>query len=212
MKSLRVPIAVLVLLFVTSIALAGDKAVCAVCGPREGAGFEPVEAVATYRGKQYFFCSLKCKVDFLKDPAEFLATAVGTPAPEFDLVNLAGNTVQLEQYRGNVVLLDFWATYCRPCMTALPKLEALQRRLGPSGLRLLGISVDEREAVVKKAVAMNSVSYPILRGTSEVWNAYKVNSLPTLVLIDRSGKIIGRFGGEADENLMIKAIEEAVAR
>jgi thiol-disulfide isomerase/thioredoxin len=212
MKRVRVPIAVLVLLFVTSAAFAEDKAVCAVCGPREGAGFEPVEAVATYRGKQYFFCSLKCKVDFLKNPAEFLSTGVQTPAPEFELTALVGDKVRLNQYRGNVVLLDFWATYCRPCMTALPKLEALQQRLGPFGLRLIGISVDEREALVKKAVAMNSVSYPILRGTSEVWNAYQVNALPTLVLIDRGGKIIGRFGGEADETLMIKAIEEAVAR
>src|SRR5687768_12411625 len=202
----------LVLILLASIAVAEDKAVCAVCGPREGAGFEPVKASATYQGKHFYFCSLKCKVDFLKNPAEFLNPSGSVIAPPFELAALSGGKVRLDQYRGNVVLLDFWATYCKPCMNALPQLEALHQRLGPGGLRVIGISVDEREELVRKAVTRSSVSYPVLRGTSDVWNAYGVNALPTLLLIDREGKIIRRFGGEADQALMIRTIEEALTQ
>lgn len=209
----RTSIAVtLALMLLASLATAEDKAVCAVCGPREGAGFEPVKATATYQGKHFYFCSLKCKVDFLKDPTEFLNPGESVNAPAFELAALSGDKVRLDQFRGNAVLLDFWATYCKPCMNALPELEALHQRLGSKGLRVVGISVDEREELVRKAVTRNSVSYPILRGTSEVWNAYGVNALPTLLLIDRDGKIIRRFGGEADQALMIRTIEEALAQ
>src|SRR5688500_20305519 len=81
-------------------AVAKDMAVCAVCGPREGSGFEPVEARATYKGKEYAFCSLKCKVEFLKDPQAFLVTDEGKPAPAFTLKTFDGRAVSLADYRG----------------------------------------------------------------------------------------------------------------
>ncbi|HEX6158736.1 MAG TPA: YHS domain-containing protein, partial [Thermoanaerobaculia bacterium] len=85
----RASILLLVLLF-SLAAVAEDRAVCAVCGPREGSGFEPVKATATYKGKQYFFCSLECKVEFLKNPEEFLVTESGKPAPAFTLKTFDG--------------------------------------------------------------------------------------------------------------------------
>lgn len=191
-------------------AAAADRAVCAVCGPREGAGFEPVKATATYKGKQYFFCSTKCKVEFLKNPAAFLVTDTGKPAPPFQLKSFDGKPVTLADFRGKVVLIDFWATFCPPCVQALPELQALHLRHASRGFAVLGVTVDDRAALVKKATGRAGVTYPILQATPEVWNAYKVTALPSLILVSRDGKILKRYGGEADKAAMLAEIERAL--
>jgi thiol-disulfide isomerase/thioredoxin len=182
-----------------------------VCGPREGAGFEPVKATATHKGKHYFFCSLECKVEFLKDPGAFLNTDVGTPAPSFTLSTFEGKGVSLASHRGKVVLLDFWATYCIPCIEALPELQALHVKHASRGFTVVGITVDDRPALVRKATSRAQVSYPILRATPAVWNEYRVTALPALILVGRDGKIIRRYGGEADKKAMAAEIERAIA-
>jgi len=203
-------VTVLLLVVFALAALAADQAICAVCGPREGSGFEPVKARATYQGKEYAFCSLKCKVEFLKDPQAFLVTDEGKPAPAFTLKTLEGRAVSLADYRGKVVLLDFWGTFCPPCMAALPELQALHDKHAQRGFVVVGVTVDDRPALVKKATA--KLTYPIVQATPQVWSAYKVNALPSLVLVGRDGKIAKRFGGEADRAAMHAAIEKALAR
>lgn len=207
----RVLIALLTLT-VAFAAFAEDQAVCAVCGPREGSGFEPVKARATYKGKEYAFCTVKCKVEFLKNPVEFLATDEGKPAPAFALKTLDGKPVSLADYRGKVVLLDFWGTFCPPCVKALPELQALHARYGARGFAVIGMTVDERLPMVKKATSQAKVTYPIVRATAAEWASYKVNALPSLVLIGRDGKIVKRYGGEADRAAMLAEIEKAIAR
>ena len=205
------PWLVVVALVIIALPLAaGDRAVCAVCGPREGSGFEPVKATATYKGKQYFFCSTKCKVDFLKNPEAFLVTDVGKPAPAFRLKTFDGQTVSLADYRGKVVLLDFWATFCPPCIQALPELQSLHAKNASRGFAVVGVTVDDRAALVRKATTRAGVAYPILSSTAAVWNAYKVNALPSLILVGRDGNIIKRYGGEADRTAMLAEIERAL--
>lgn len=198
------------LLLAFALFAAEDQAICAVCGPREGAGFEPVKARATHKGKEYAFCSLKCKVEFLKDPQAFLVTDEGKPAPGFTLKTYDGRPVSLADYRGKVVLLDFWGTFCPPCMAALPELQALHDKHSARGFVVLGVTVDDRPALVKKATA--KLTYPIVQATPQVWSAYKVNALPSLVLVGRDGRIAKRFGGEADRAAMHAAIEKALAQ
>ena len=202
----------LLLSLVAFAALAGDMAVCAVCGPREGAGFEPVKAHATHKGKSYAFCSLKCKVEFLKNPDEFLITDAGKPAPAWTLKTFDGKPVSLDDFRGKVVLLDFWGTFCIPCVNALPELQALHAKYGARGFAVVGVTVDDRVAMVQKATKRAKVSYRIVQATPQVWSAYKVNALPSLVLVGRDGKIVRRFGGEADKAGMLATIEQALAR
>lgn len=84
-----------------------EKALCAVCAPREGAGPEEVRATATYKGKPYAFCSASCKVEFLKNPNEFLMTDEGKPAAAFTLKDVQGKAVSLSDFKGKVVLADF---------------------------------------------------------------------------------------------------------
>jgi thiol-disulfide isomerase/thioredoxin len=201
--------AVLLLVLVPMSLIADDLAVCAVCGPREGAGFEPVKARATHQGHEYAFCSLKCKIEFLKNPNQFLVTDFGKPAPPFALRTLDGKPVALADFAGRVVLLDFWGTFCIPCVKALPELQALHEKYGPQGFSVVGLNVDERLAMVKKAV--KNVTYPQLQATPAVWNAWKINGLPSMVLVGRDGRIIRRYGAEADKPAMIAEIEKALA-
>ena len=189
---------------------AQEKAICAVCGPREGAGPEPVRATATYKGVSYAFCSVDCKVAFLKDPNEFLVTDSGKPAPAFALKDFQGRPVSLADYKGKVVLADFWATHCVPCVKALPELQALHAKYGPKGFAVLGLTVDEKAAPVEKAVKRAKVAYPILMANPKVWNAYRVSALPSLVLIGRDGRIVRRYGGEADKAAMEAEIRKAL--
>lgn len=206
----RLALLLLLLLVVAFAALADDQAICAVCGPREGSGFEPVKARATHKGKEYAFCSLKCKVEFLKNPDEFLVTDEGKPAPAFTLKTYDGRAVSLADFRGQVVLLDFWGTFCPPCLAALPKLQALHDEHVSRGFAVVGVTVDDRAALVRKATA--KITYPIVQATPRVWSAYKVNALPSLVLVGRDGRIVKRFGGEADGAAMLAEVEKALAR
>jgi thiol-disulfide isomerase/thioredoxin len=201
---------VVALLLLSLPAAAEDRAVCAVCGPREGSGFEPVKATATYKGEQYFFCSTKCKVEFLRNPGAFLVTDAGKPAPPFRLRTFDGKDVSLDAYRGHVVLLDFWATFCPPCLAALPELQGLHARHSARDFVVIGVTVDDRAALVHKATTRAGVAYPIVRATPEVWNAYKVTALPSLILVGRDGNIIRRYGGEADKAAMLADIETAL--
>ena len=189
-----------------------DMAICAVCGPREDAGFEKIEARATYRGVEYAFCSVRCKVDFLKDPASFLITDVGTEAPPFSVPRLDGSgSATLAELRGRVVLLDFWATFCAPCVSALPKLQAMAAREQAAGLTVVGMLVDDKLPVALELARKAGVSYPLLRASPEVWRAYRVNALPSLVLVGRDGKIRKRFGGESPAGAVETEIREALA-
>jgi peroxiredoxin len=208
----RTLLTIFVLFLLAFAAGADDQAVCAVCGPREGAGFEPVKARATYKGKAYAFCSLKCKVEFLKDPEAFLITDEGKPAPAFTLKTLDGKNVSLADFQDKVVLLDFWGTFCIPCVNALPELQAMHARYGARGFAVVGVTVDDNPSFVKKATSRAKVTYPIVQATPAVWSAYKVNSLPSLVLVGRDGRIVKRYGGEADRKAMLAEIEKAIAR
>lgn len=188
-----------------------DMAICAVCGPREGAGAEPVRATATYKKTAYSFCATECKVEFLQNPQEFLVTDEGKPAPVFTLKNLQGQNVSLQDFKGKVVLADFWGTFCIPCVEALPYLESLHQKYKTRDFTVLGISVDEKSEPVHKVLRQAKASYPQLRATPKVWSAYKVNNLPALVLIGRDGRIIKRYGREADAKAMLAEIERALA-
>lgn len=184
------------------------KAPCAVCAVKEGAGPEAVKATATYQGKEYTFCSENCKTEFLKDPQAFIPLPLPRPAPAFSLKDLNGNTVSLADYKGKVVLVDFWATFCGPCLKAMPRLQKLHDAYSAQGFSLLGIATDEEGAAkVAPVAAKTRVRYPILISDPNAWKNYGVTTLPALFLIDRKGQIVRQFGGATDH----KTIEREVA-
>lgn len=121
-------------------------------------------------------------------------------AVSFELADLDGNLTSLASYRGKVVLLNFWATWCVPCVTEMPSMERLYRQLRDDGFAMVGIDLMEDPKTVANFVRDRvNVSYDILIDESGgVTRTYAATSLPTSYLIDRSGRIVGRIIGARD--------------
>ena len=112
---------------------------------------------------------------------------VGRPAPSFKLPDLNGRQVSLDQYKGKVVMLDFWATWCGPCRMTMPLLEKLQREY-PNNMVLLAINLQEAPKDVREYVREQNVNSEVLLDESgSVGESYGTGSIPMQVLIDKAG-------------------------
>jgi len=113
------------------------------------------------------------------------------PAPPFSLKDTDGKVVQISDYKGKVVLLDFWATWCTPCKIEIPWFMELQRKHRDRGFEVLGVAMDDEGwEVVKPYAAKMGINYRLIMGTDAVAQHYGgVDALPTTFLIDRNGKI-----------------------
>jgi peroxiredoxin/YHS domain-containing protein len=181
------------------IAVAGEKQVCLVCQVKEGsAEVEEVEAFRTYEGKRYGFCSEKCAKEFDADPAAYVPPAFPRPAPELIASDLDGKALTWASFRGKVVLVDFWATWCAPCRKSMPELQALHDKYAERGFTVLGISIDEGgPPKVKKFVATKKFTYPIGldSDSSPTWDRFRVKAVPAAFLVDRDGRIVAQWTG-----------------
>jgi thiol-disulfide isomerase/thioredoxin len=131
---------------------------------------------------------------------EFIAAAPPQPAPEISLTDLAGNTAALADFKGKFVLLNLWATWCQPCLKEMPSLAALQARLGPA-LTILAVSEDRGgEVIVKLFVEKLGIDKlkVYLDPKSTAIHAFAARGLPTSVVIDGEGRVLGRVEGAAD--------------
>lgn len=116
-------------------------------------------------------------------------------APDFTLKDLEGNEVKLSDYRGKVVILDFWATWCPPCRKGIPDFVEMQEQYGDDGFVIIGINLDQGEA--KEVVPMVSdfaknykINYPIVIHDQEIISAYGgIRSIPTTFVLDKEGKV-----------------------
>ncbi len=116
--------------------------------------------------------------------------AVGTTAEDFRLLDLAGKPQSLSQYRGKVVLVNFWATWCRPCTTEMPAMQATYDRLRDKGFVVLAINELEDEAKVREHIQQYSHTFPVLMDRdNKVANQFGVFGLPVSVFIDEKGVV-----------------------
>lgn len=117
-------------------------------------------------------------------------------AADFALPDLAGKTVRLSDFKGRVVLVDFWATWCIPCLEELPDLKALYAKHKERGFVIVGISIDDMgKEVVGPFVKENQVPYPILLTDLDPVEGFPVRGLPTAYLIDRRGFVVKKYFG-----------------
>jgi peroxiredoxin/outer membrane lipoprotein-sorting protein len=117
------------------------------------------------------------------------AVEIGSEAADFQLKDLEGHEIQLRSLRGNVVLLNFWATWCGPCRLEMPVIEKLHQQLHGKGLRVFGVN-DEEIETIREYVAEHEYSFPTLVDTDQqAMNLYRIRGIPTMVVIDREGKI-----------------------
>jgi peroxiredoxin len=123
----------------------------------------------------------------------------GRRAPDFARIGFSGHPVRLSRYRGKVVLLNFWATWCAPCQLEMPRFVEWQTRYGPRGLQILGVSMDDSKVPARALDKKLQLNYPVMMGDVKLGERYGgILGLPVTYLIDRRGIIRARFEGEAD--------------
>ncbi|MCG6969261.1 MAG: redoxin domain-containing protein [Gammaproteobacteria bacterium] len=143
---------------------------------------------------------IKSLVVFLLIGCFSTASAV-EKAPDFQLPQIDGNTVSLSSLRGNVVYVDFWATWCPPCRESFPWMESMHQRYQDLGLQIVAISLDQKSDLIKNFLKAHQASFTILQdaegGAAE---AFKVKGMPSSYLVDRKGNIRMRHAGFNDDD------------
>ncbi len=134
----------------------------------------------------------------------------GTVAPDFILKNLNGDDVQLSQFRGKVVLIDFWAVFCKPCVIVLPKIQEIHEKYNDEELVVLMINVSEDKKKIQKFIEENGYTFQVLLGSGNmnVQKNYGLIGIPHTYIIDKQGKVAySRIGyGPGSEKLLISEI------
>ena len=118
------------------------------------------------------------------------STLEGQSAPDFVLKSSAGNNLRLSEYRGDVVMINFWATWCGPCRQEMPLLDDLYRRYERVGFTLLGVNIDDDSRRAMKMIEELGVNFPVLFDDGkDVSKLYAVEAMPVTVLVDREGTV-----------------------
>ena len=189
------------------------KALCFICSQSGDSDEEkPVGAVA-YKGKTYYFCNKSEVEKFLKDPEVFIPAPVPRVAPVFNLKTPTGETITLDSFKNKILLIDFWATWCVPCVKAMPEMQKLQEKYSSPSFTVLGISIDEEGAqkvvpFLKKSKV--KFTYPIVLDNAnsvKTWEQWGIKSVPTVVLV-KEGQIMYQWSGKINS----REIEETVRK
>jgi peroxiredoxin len=132
-----------------------------------------------------------CVLALAAAPHRAIAAAVPNAiAPDFTLHAADGRNVRLDELRGQVVLVNFWATWCGPCREEMPRLDQLYAKYRKSGFVLLGVNIDDNPATALSTAQKLNVSFPILLDTDKkVSKLYNLTDMPSTVVIDRDGKV-----------------------
>ena len=132
-------------------------------------------------------------------PFDVIRAKAVEPAPAFELRDLAGRVVRLDDFRGRVVVLNFWATWCEPCREEMPAMMRLARDLGDRGLVVVAVNVKEGPRAVEAFVRELGLTLPVLLdSTGEVGERYRLRALPTTYFIGRDGTLAGLALGYRD--------------
>lgn len=130
-------------------------------------------------------------------------------APQFTRKDLSGREVDLKSYRGKVVLLNFWATWCAPCQVELPRFRSWQEEYGPQGFQVLAVSMDDGDAPVRKTLRRLHLDFPVVMGDARLGEAYGgVLGLPVTFLIDRHGAVVAKIKGESNLGKMESEVKQ----
>ncbi|HET9831591.1 MAG TPA: TlpA disulfide reductase family protein [Vicinamibacterales bacterium] len=127
----------------------------------------------------------------------------------FSFKDITGKKVSLSDFKGKVILLDFWATWCVPCKQEIPGFIELQKKYGGRGLQIVGISVDDSLNLAKQYATQMQMNYPILlaEGKEDILKAYDpIPSIPVSIIIDRGGRIVSRHLGIASMDVFEQEI------
>ena len=139
--------------------------------------------------------------------------ASGNSAPDFTVTDIEGKKLSLSDYKGKVVLLNFWATWCTPCRAEIPAFVEMQQKNGPQGFQVIGISMDDEAKPVREFYQKLNMNYPVAVGDDKLAQSFGgVLGLPISFLIDREGRIAAQYVGATDISVIEKAIADLLAK
>lgn len=151
-------------------------------------------------------------VSFLACVAPGASGTDGEAAPDFELASLSGELVNSSALAGKVVLLEFWATWCTPCVAQARILEPLHREFDERGVEFLAISLGEDAATVQAYVERTPFPYPVLLDPNDrLSSEIGIYALPTVMILDREGRITYQQPGLSDGEVLRRVLEETVA-
>lgn len=134
-------------------------------------------------------------------------------APDFSRRDLDQKEIRLSDYRGKVVLLNFWATWCAPCLAEMPRFAQWQQKFAERGLQVVGVSMDDDEAPVRTTDRKLRLNYPVVMGDENLGESYGgVFGLPATFLIDRTGRIRHQYDGATGLEVIERQIQELLGR
>lgn len=143
----------------------------------------------------------------------FSALLCAETATDFTAKTFAGDNIRLQEQRGNVVMLNFWASWCGPCRKEMPLLETLQKKYQRMGFVLLGVNVDEDSAAAQRFLKDVDTTFPMLQDNKgDISKLYNVDAMPTSIFIDREGKLrsVHRGYKTGDEKAYEKIIKKLI--
>jgi peroxiredoxin len=137
-----------------------------------------------------------------------LNVKIGKQAPDFNITTLEGNNIKLSDFKGKFVFIDFWGSWCAPCLREIPHVKTLYSKVSRNKLEIIGLAGNDKEESLKKCIAENEIKYPNALASSTLLSEYGIRMFPTSFLINPDGKIIRmNMRGESELNLIAEEIE-----
>jgi len=167
-------------------------------------------------GETMNFIRKKMALVFLLANFGWLCFAVAQAAvkvPDFALPAIQDQKmIDINKFRGQAVLINFWATWCGPCVQEIPSLISLQNEFGPQGLAVIGVSMDQNgEGPVQKLIQKTGINYPVVMGDSKISRDFGgIFGLPASFLVDQSGTVRKRFNGWTSHEAFVKDIKQVL--
>jgi len=157
--------------------------------------------------KLYFSAAIMVLAILLTMPAaSFALPKKGQPAPPLQVVTIAGQKLSMANYKGSVLILEFFATYCGGCKESIPHLLNLNKQYGKKGLQILALDIGQGDTPedVKEFVARNKINYPVaMADESIIYDGYGIRMIPSIFIINKKGILVEKFDGFTDETRKI---------
>jgi peroxiredoxin len=143
-------------------------------------------------------------------PLSSPSQAAQTPLPEFSLPDLSGKQHSIKEWQGKVLVINFWATWCPPCLKEMPEFEAMQNEFSNKGMQFIGIALDDADPV-KEFITSNKITYPILLGEDQGTKLAHdlgniVNTVPFTVIVDKKGLVVKSHMGELSREQLLEIV------
>jgi thiol-disulfide isomerase/thioredoxin len=172
------------------------KAMCVVCTANgEGHGEEKPVAGVMFKGAAYYFCNSGEVKSFKSDPEGYMPPVLPRPMAEFNLKDVAGKSWTKESFKGKLLLVDFMASWCKPCHEIKPSLDKLRAELNAKGFEVLSVSIDEKPADFTRYVAKAKFANPVMLDTNQTWAEWRVKAIPAMYLV-KDGQVVHQWKGK----------------